>query len=1009
MKRKFPVFHAALLLALLISVLPGRAAATQTGAQLILEADKAAYTHGDTVKVWIRADQTISNYGMGITLFYDGDVLTPDVAASSAPAPLSVHAPIDVNGETALRVSCFPAAQMNTFSSDGYLAELVFTAKAPVEAAAIRMTAVHQYRPSVEAAPAQELSFAVAAIPVTGIKLDKSQMTLEIEKTGTLHATITPEKASDDTFLWASDNEAVATVKDGTVTAVGTGTAAITATTKDGGFTATCTVTVVFPPDAGYIANMPGTKSASVGTPVKISPVILNEEKDVYNAFDFTLSYDPGKLQLILPEQTEEGLKITTTRISLTESRAHVVRYGEDVTVQETGTSPFDLEFIPRVTGETTVTLVEARVDHSENAIVENAAKATVLPTKKRTPIIIGGYRVTLDSAFRTEGQLEVAPDGTFEFVPNSQHMEYDFSASTMGEAQRPVSYEKTEDGDVIIHFGIPTENLTEFVAPDPGRAFLIPNVTGELVIEAESRGRSYSVVIDGSASDAFDGATKATYGEDYVLIQTGTGSFTTPIIKVNDTPVDWEITKSVNDAEKNVYIIDGDDITSDFTITINGQSGGDPGDDGDDPSDPSGPSDPDDSDSFTVTAVGSGIALSATTASDAQDYVFKLENEDGYDYAWKVKVGGRYITSRVTYDEDIGSYVIPKDLITGNITIEANREAKSFAVSVSAATAIKSDVTAPATATYATDYEFKVTKKTGYTYTVTVTIGGVEYKGCTEDNGTYTIPGEAITGKVVIKVTRTTASSSTGSGGTTSSSGNNSSSSKKTVTVAFAGSCAGEVDGSKTATQGRDYTFKITQQPGFRYDITVKIGDKEVKPTYDGQKGEYVVAAKDVTGNMVITVEKTSIVEVTEYITLDGRCLFLAAYYGDVPKGQLPQYDGNNMFWSESYKAYVWLVESSLTDEQMYAEAVDSISFGKGDTAAAVNYSGNADLSSTIDLYDARLVLDMYRTKYDLENLEIQKLLAADVTGDKRVNVLDSLSIATGVLQREKGGTVSE
>lgn len=998
MKRKFLVFHGALLLAMVFSILPGRAAAAQGGAQLAMEADKAAYTHGDTVTVKIRADQTICNYGMGITIFYDGDVLTPNLEASSVPAPLSVHAPIAVDGETALRISCFPGTQKNTFPADGCLAELTFRAEAPVETTAIRMAGVYQYKPEVEAAPAQELSLTVARIPVTGIALDPSEMTLEIQKNGTLHATVTPEKASDPTLIWTSDNEKVATVENGTVTAVGKGKATITATTRDGGFSASCTVTVKWPPDAGYIASMPGSMSATVGTPVRISPKIFNEEEDDYNAFDFTLSYDSGKLQLMVPEETEEGFEITST-ISGTGSRVRVVRYGDAVTLSETGTAPFELEFIPLVTGEAVVTLVEARVDHSQNAILEDVAKASVLPSKKNTKIIIGGYRVTLDSAFSAD-QLEVAPNGTFTFAPKSEYLEFDLSASAMGGTKRPVSYNKTDDGDVIITFGIPTEELTEFVVPDPGRSFLIPDVTGTLEIRAESRGRTYGVTIEGTARDVFRGPSTATYGEDYVLTQMETGSFNTPVIKVGDIQVDWEITQSTNEAGKTIYILDGNDITSDFTITVNGQTGGDE-DDPDTPSDPG---------SFTITASGPGILLTGgTTASNGQNYVFRLEHEELYNYAWGVKVGSEPITEYVDYDAQTDSYVIPGNRITGNITIEATRAGKPFSVTVSGTG--KSEVTAAATAAFGSDYQFELAKKTGYTYTVEITIGAAAYDDWEEDDGVYTIPGGDITGNITIKVSRTRTTSSTGSGsnGGSNSSGGNASSSKKTVTVSFAGSCAAEAEGSKTATQGQAYTFRIRQQPGYRYDITVMAGDKEVKATYNGQKDEYTVAAKDVTGNLVITVEKTSIVEITEYITLDERSIFLVAYYGDVPRGQAPQYGGNNMFWSGAYNAYVWLTESNLTDEQLYNAAMDSISFGKCDKVFAVDYSGNADLSGTVNHYDASLVQDMYRGKYNLENLEMQKLLAADVTADKRVNVRDARSIADQVLLQEEGGSVNE
>ena len=88
------------------------------------------------------------------------------------------------------------------------------------------------------------VSIPAATVAVTGVTLDVTELALEVPATATLTATVAPEEATDKTVVWASDNEAVATVAEGVVTAVAEGTATITVTTVDGGFTATCIVTV---------------------------------------------------------------------------------------------------------------------------------------------------------------------------------------------------------------------------------------------------------------------------------------------------------------------------------------------------------------------------------------------------------------------------------------------------------------------------------------------------------------------------------------------------------------------------------------------------------------------------------------------------------------------------------------------------------------------------------------------------------------------------------------------
>ena len=86
------------------------------------------------------------------------------------------------------------------------------------------------------------------SVAVTGVTLDKTSLDLNLGKSETLTATVTPSNASDKTVTWSSSNTAVATVSsDGVVTGVKAGTATITATTNDGGKTATCAVTVKAP------------------------------------------------------------------------------------------------------------------------------------------------------------------------------------------------------------------------------------------------------------------------------------------------------------------------------------------------------------------------------------------------------------------------------------------------------------------------------------------------------------------------------------------------------------------------------------------------------------------------------------------------------------------------------------------------------------------------------------------------------------------------------------------
>lgn len=83
-------------------------------------------------------------------------------------------------------------------------------------------------------------------VAVSKITVSSKTLNLEVGQTRTLTATVTPDNATDKTVTWTSSNDKVATVVDGTVAAVGEGTATITATAANGKKD-TCKVTVKVP------------------------------------------------------------------------------------------------------------------------------------------------------------------------------------------------------------------------------------------------------------------------------------------------------------------------------------------------------------------------------------------------------------------------------------------------------------------------------------------------------------------------------------------------------------------------------------------------------------------------------------------------------------------------------------------------------------------------------------------------------------------------------------------
>lgn len=99
-------------------------------------------------------------------------------------------------------------------------------------------------------------------IAVTGVTLLPEALQMKLKETATLTAAVQPENATNQNVSWTSNNEAVATVDGGIVTAGAAGTATITVTTEEGGFKATCEVTVKSEPEIIKVTGVTLDKQA---------------------------------------------------------------------------------------------------------------------------------------------------------------------------------------------------------------------------------------------------------------------------------------------------------------------------------------------------------------------------------------------------------------------------------------------------------------------------------------------------------------------------------------------------------------------------------------------------------------------------------------------------------------------------------------------------------------------------------------------------------------------------
>ena len=112
-------------------------------------------------------------------------------------------------------------------------------------------------------------------VPATGVTLSETELPLVKGATATLTATVVPSDATNQKVRWSSNNTSVATVENGTVTAVSAGNASITVTTEDGNHTARCEVVVTAPVPAASVTLSQTELILRKGATAKLTAIVL--------------------------------------------------------------------------------------------------------------------------------------------------------------------------------------------------------------------------------------------------------------------------------------------------------------------------------------------------------------------------------------------------------------------------------------------------------------------------------------------------------------------------------------------------------------------------------------------------------------------------------------------------------------------------------------------------------------------------------------------------------------
>lgn len=360
-----------------------------------------------------------------------------------------------------------------------------------------------------------------------------------------------------------------------------------------------------------------------------------NSTSREYNTYFFQIDYDAEKL--IFASATI-GSKVPDVIDHSVPGRLTIGGYGEP-----RSDSSIMLNFTVKAAGEATVKLVKAQMDVRANA-AKDAQTASVPAGQSNTvTILCGGFPVVLPDC--ATGAAYVTENGDYTFTADPDY-NYDFSAT--------VNNEKV---DIINN--------------DNG-SYTIENVTGKLVIKANSAPtvKTYAVTVKGDGSGDVSAPTSATHGQNYTFTVMQAANYDYAVaVTVNGLPVTCTVSSS---GSRYTYTIPAASVTGSVVITVKKapQSG-----------------------TTQIVLTGSGAAdiwgdVTSYTVKSGEAFTFGISHQEGFDYTVTVMAGEETLT--LQRNENASTYTIPGDYIKGGIIMVSITKTAQLALTVNAAEYVK-------------------------------------------------------------------------------------------------------------------------------------------------------------------------------------------------------------------------------------------------------------------------------------------------------------------------------
>lgn len=365
-----------------------------------------------------------------------------------------------------------------------------------------------------------------------------------------------------------------------------------------------------------------------------------NSTSQEYNTYFFQIDYDAEKLTF------------TSATIGSNGDIPDIINNNSDaglLTIGGYGKTRSDsfitLNFNVKAAGEATVKLVKAQMDVRANAAKDAQTASVPAGQSDTVTILCGGFPVVLPDC--ATGDAYVTANGDYTFTADPGY-DYGFSAAVDG---KTVAIINNSDG-----------------------SYTIKNVTGELVIKANSAPtiKTYAATVEGDGSGDVSPLTPAKHGQNYTFTVTQAANYDYAVaVTVNGQPVTCTVSNSGSNAY--TYTIPAKSVTGPVVITVKKapQSG-----------------------TTQIVLAGSGAAdvwdgVTSYTVKSGEAFTFGINHQDGFDYTVIVMVGEKTLTLQRN-EGSTSTYTIPGDYIKGGIIMVTITKTSQLALTVDAVEYVK-------------------------------------------------------------------------------------------------------------------------------------------------------------------------------------------------------------------------------------------------------------------------------------------------------------------------------